>query len=66
MELTNVETGASRVVILNEIHRKFELVEPYESHILINTDSKVFCELLVIASEKYDHDDTDTFKYEGE
>ena len=58
----NIKTGKPRSITLDENSKKFVLVNPYESHVVLNP-SDIECELLVICNEEYDPDNPDTVKY---
>ena len=58
----NVKTGKPRSITLDENSKKFVMVNPYESHVVLNP-SDIECELLVICNEEYDPDNPDTVKY---
>jgi len=60
---TDVRTGRQRSIVLDDADREFVIVNPYEAHIVLNP-SDVECELLIISSEEYDPENTDTIKYE--
>ena len=60
---TNVKTGKQRSIVLDDDHKEFHIVEPQESHIVLNPSNKE-CELLVICSEEYDPENPDTIKWE--
>ena len=60
---TDVRTGEQRSVILEDSNREFRIVNPYEAHVVLNPSDRE-CDLLVISSEEYDLEDTDTIKYE--
>jgi len=62
MKMTNVKDGTTRVVLLDGSKQEFILIKPYESHIVRNFSKSEVCELLIIASEEYNPEDTDTFK----
>ncbi|KGK98081.1 hypothetical protein LI82_10100 [Methanococcoides methylutens] len=64
MELTDVRSNSSRSIIMDSSRREFVKVNPFESHMVTNLDSKITCELLIIISEEYDESDPDTFKPE--
>lgn len=66
MEMRNVRTGERRAIGLSGCRREFELVKPYENHIVDNSDGFLDCELLVISSEVYNPNDPDTFQEEVE
>ena len=59
--LNNPEGKQMRSLTLDEGNREFVVVEPYEVHTVMNLSDKA-CELLVISSEEYDPDDTDTYR----
>ena len=65
MKMNNLKDSSARTTNLDESHREFAKVEPYESHSVTNPDKSEECELLIIISEEYNPDDPDTFKYEG-
>ncbi|MHB8102958.1 MAG: polysaccharide biosynthesis C-terminal domain-containing protein [Methanosarcina sp.] len=62
LKLINVNTKVSRSIVLDDSNREFVKVDPFENHIITNTDSEKDCELLIIISEEYDEEDPDTFK----
>ena len=64
MEMTDVKDGTTRAVILEDSKKEFILIKPYESHLVRNFSKSEVCELLVIVSEEYNPEDTDTFKGE--
>ena len=59
---TNISTVRQRSIHLDGQNREFVSVEPYESHIVINYDADE-CTLLVICSESYNRNDTDTIEW---
>ena len=61
MKMDNIETGSERELQLSDKNREFIKVEPWENHFVTNTGEDD-CELLIIISEEYDPEDTDTFK----
>ena len=62
---TDVRTNDLRTIELNDDSKEFAIVKPYESHVVLNY-SDLECELLVVSSEEYDPDNTDTITYNGE
>ena len=60
---TEGRTGEQRSIILEDSIKEFQIVNPYESHIVLNPHDKE-CELLVLCSEEYDPENPDTIKYE--
>jgi UDP-2-acetamido-2,6-beta-L-arabino-hexul-4-ose reductase len=60
----NNKTGTTRTLLLDGLNREFVVVEPYHTHIVSNPSSTQECELLIINSEEYREEDSDTFKYE--
>ena len=61
---TDARTAQQRSIVLGESHKEFAIVNPYEAHIVLNPSDQE-CELLVISSEEYDPDNSDTIKYEA-
>ena len=59
----DVRTGRQRGVVLEDSNREFQIVNPYEVHVVLNP-SDLECELLVISSEEYDPENPDTVKNE--
>ena len=67
LELIDIETGKKQTHILDgSKSREFIKVLPGFSHTVINRDSYVDLEVLIIISEKYNSEDPDTFKYKEE
>ena len=60
---TDVRTMEQRSVVLEGSNREFQIVNPYEVHVVLNPHDRE-CELLVIPSEEYDDSNPDTIKYE--
>ena len=58
----NVRTEGRRSVTLDSGNKEFALVSPYESHVVLNPYEQE-CELLVISSEEFDPENTDTIKH---
>ncbi|MBU2052460.1 WxcM-like domain-containing protein [Patescibacteria group bacterium] len=59
---TNIRTEGRRSVTLDSGNKEFVLVSPYESHVVLNPYEQE-CELLVISSEEFDPENTDTIKH---
>jgi len=49
---------------LEDSNKEFVIVNPYEVHVVLNPSNRE-CELLIISSEEYDPENTDTIKEEG-
>jgi UDP-2-acetamido-2,6-beta-L-arabino-hexul-4-ose reductase len=62
---TEVRTGEHRSIELDSQNREFAVVEPYESHVVLNPHDQE-CELLIICNEEYDPDNPDTILYKKE
>ena len=61
---TDIRTSRQRRIALEDSNREFVIVNPYEAHTVLNPNDRE-CELLVISSDEYDQDNTDTIKYEA-
>ena len=59
---TDTRTEKQRSITLEDSNREFQIVSPYESHIVLNPHDKE-CELLVISNEEYDPENPDTIRY---
>jgi len=57
-----VKDGTTRSIILDGDKSEFVLISPYEKHTVVNAGCLQVCELLIIASEDYKPEDSDTFK----
>jgi len=60
---TDVRTGRQRSIVLHSGNKEFQIVNPWEVHVVLNPSDRE-CELLIISSEEYDPVDPDTIKYE--
>lgn len=65
LDLVNVYDKSQLSSILEDTCRVFLPVEPFHIHTVKNLSNTKVCELLVIASEKYNPDDADTITYNG-
>jgi len=63
LAITEVRTGQQRSIMLDDNNREFVIVNPYEAHTVWNFGARE-CELLIISSEEYDPENSDTIKYE--
>jgi len=59
--LQGIQTGYTE---LSSANKEFIIVNPYEAHTVLNPHDQK-CELLVISSEEYDLDNSDTIKWEA-
>ncbi len=66
MEITGVKSGTKVSILLDENNKAFIKIHPYESHSVRNMSDKNVCDLLVIASEEYNPNDDDTFKWKDD
>ena len=62
---TDVRTREQRSIVLSDDNREFVIVNPYESHIVLNPHDQE-CELLIICNEEYDPENADTISYKAE
>jgi len=61
LEIKNIKDGSEKKMILDEEHREFVKVNPYENHIINNISDSHICELLIIVSKPYDEKKPDTY-----
>ena len=61
-EVLNIKKKTQKIVILESEGNKTIIVRPYEAHTVINLEENRICELLVVANEVYNPQDSDTFK----
>ncbi len=61
MGIKHIPSGASRVVVMDEGKKCLVPIKPYESHTVANFSDSEVCELLVIVSEEYKPEDSDTY-----
>jgi UDP-2-acetamido-2,6-beta-L-arabino-hexul-4-ose reductase len=59
--LLNIHDNTSKKTIMDGSKREFIKVKPYEKHFVKNLSDQEECEILIIISEEYDPNDSDTF-----
>jgi len=62
--VTDIRTGMQLSRCLEDNNKEFIIINPYEVHTVINSSERE-CELLVISSEEYDLENSDTIRYEA-
>lgn len=61
MHIFDITTNKKEIFSLDDQRKSFLKIKPFQVHTIKNSDTTKKCELIIINSEEYNEDDSDTF-----